>query len=114
MRHHEVNIEHADEVGLSEDSPLDTLPCESLLAETTLDIVENFSMCRVRLVEYSAESEVGRAETVAEALSEDAARVGVRRFLDCMATDTSWRGRFATEEGVFWQAVEQRRLFPPS
>jgi len=89
VAHGEVHIEHADEVGLSEDSFLNALSGECLLTEATLDVVENFSVGCVGLVENSAESEVGRAETVAEVLSEDPAGVGIRRFLDCMATDTS-------------------------
>ena len=110
VRHREMHIEHANEVGLSEDSFLDALTREGLLTEATLDVVENLGVCRVCLVENFAESEVGRAETVAEVLSEDPAGVGVRRFLYCMTADASGCRGVASEEGVVRKAVEQGRL----
>jgi len=79
--HREVNIEHADKVGLSENGLLDALTREGLFTESTLDVVENLSVCCVRLVENSTKTEVRRAKTVTEMLGEDPARVCVCRFL---------------------------------
>ena len=107
MRHGEVNIEHADEVWLSEDSLLDTLTRERLLTEAALDVVKNFRVGCAGLVENSAESEVGRAETVAEVLSEDPARVGVGCLLDSVSTHASGCSGVATEEGVVGETVQE-------
>lgn len=53
----------------------DTLPRKRLLPEPSLDIVQNLSVRRVRLVEDVLEAEVGWAEPVAEVLGEDPAAV---------------------------------------
>lgn len=52
-----------------------TLPRKRLLPEPPLDIVQNLSVRRVRLVEDVLEAEVGWAEPVTEVLGEDPAAV---------------------------------------
>ena len=53
----------------------DTLACESFLAETPFDVVQNFGMSRVRLIENVFEGEIRGAKTVTEVLREDPANV---------------------------------------
>jgi hypothetical protein len=59
---------------LLDDLP-DTLPRESLLAETHLDIVQDLGVGRVGLVQDILQLQVRRAETIAEMLCEDPATV---------------------------------------
>ena len=53
----------------------DTLACESFLTETPFDVVQNFGMSRVRLVEDVFEGEIRGAEAVTEVLRKDPANV---------------------------------------
>jgi hypothetical protein len=53
----------------------DTLTHETLLTETPFDIVQNFGMGSVRLIEDVFEGEIRGAEAVAEVLRKDPATV---------------------------------------
>lgn len=52
-----------------------TLPRKRLLPEPSLDIIQDLSMRRVRLVEDVLKTEVGGPETVTEVLGKDPAAV---------------------------------------
>jgi hypothetical protein len=93
MYHCKVHIKHADlhlEINGRQRSQLengthklrvgmnyvgDTLTCESFLTETPFDVVQNFGMSRVRLVEDVLEGEIRGAEAVTEVLRKDPASV---------------------------------------
>jgi hypothetical protein len=49
----------------------DTLPRESLLPETSLDIIENFSMRGVRFVQNILQVEIRGTQAITEVLSEN-------------------------------------------
>ena len=51
------------------DNLLDALSCKSLLTESPLNIIEDFSMNWVGLIQYVLELVVCLAETIAEVLS---------------------------------------------
>ena len=52
-----------------------TLTSKGLLTESTLDIVEDFGVRSIRLVQEILEGEIGCAESIAEMLSKDPAAV---------------------------------------
>jgi hypothetical protein len=53
----------------------DTLASKGLLTESPLDIVQNFRMDRILVVQDVLELQIGRTEAVAEVLSEDPSTV---------------------------------------
>ena len=53
----------------------DTLTCETLLTETSFDIIQNFGVSGIRLIEDILEGEIRGAEAVAEMLRKDPATV---------------------------------------
>ena len=71
--------ESAYDLRIRDDDFLDAFTRESLFSETTLDVVEDLSVRRVRFVECIFESKVSRTETVAEVLREDPAAVCIER-----------------------------------
>lgn len=63
------------QLGIRVDDLLDTLSGKCFLAETPLDVVENFSVCWIGLVQYILELEVCRTQTIAEVLGKYPATV---------------------------------------
>jgi hypothetical protein len=53
------------------DDLLDTLPSECLFAESPLDIIEHFSMCRICLIQDVSELKIRGTQAVAEVLGEN-------------------------------------------
>ena len=58
------------QIWMSMDNLCDTLPSKGLLPKSPLDITQNFSMCRIVLVQHVLKLEVGWTKSVAEVLSE--------------------------------------------
>jgi hypothetical protein len=52
------------------DNLCNTLPSEGLLPKSPLDIIQNFSMRRIILVQHVLKLEVGRTKSIAEVLCE--------------------------------------------
>lgn len=75
MLHCKVHVKQTNKLRVHLDDFLDALACVCLIAETALDVVKNFSMGGVRLVEEVAKRDVGRTETICEMLGEDPAAV---------------------------------------
>lgn len=111
------------------DNLLDALPCERLLTEPPLDIIQHLRVRGVCLVEDVAELQVRGAQTVTEVLREDPAAVfqSINR-ISFYEQRGGGRGRTGIssflygvpglvaiveqEEGVVGETVEKGRLFP--
>jgi hypothetical protein len=63
----ELDITH--KLGMGVDDVRDALTRERLLTEAALDVVQDFLMCRIRLIENVLERKIRRAKAVAEMLS---------------------------------------------
>ena len=64
-----------DEVGIRDNNVEDTLASEGLLTEPALDVVENFRMAWILVIEHVLQRKVRGSKTVAKVLSEDPAAV---------------------------------------
>lgn len=77
---------------------------ERLLSEPRLDLVQDFSVIWVRVVQSILQRKVGSSKAVAEVLSKDPSDIGVGSLLDRMKVVLIDSG----EERVVWQTVEER------
>lgn len=75
MLHGKVDIEHVNELGMRQDGLRNTLSSKRLLPESLLDLVENFGVSWVGLIQYTFERLVRWTETVTEVLCEDPSSV---------------------------------------
>jgi hypothetical protein len=125
MLHGKVDIEHVNELRMRQDGLRDTLSSKRLLPESLLDLVENFGVSWVGLIEYTFERLVRWTETVTEVLCKDPSGIykkGMRRecvygrelltciggFLDGVRVGSA--SLLSSEEGIVWETVEQRSL----
>ena len=118
-----MKVEFIYQVRVSMNDLGDTFTSESLLPESSLDIVKDLSVWGVVLIENVLQVEVRWTQTVTEVLSEDPSTVcqmtselgaysqlleqltSIYGFLDSMATWYTWT---SVEEGVVRKSVEQR------
>jgi hypothetical protein len=63
------------QVRMSMDDLLDTFPCEGFLAKSHLDVIENFRVLRISLVQNIPEMKVRRTQAVAKVLGKDPATI---------------------------------------
>lgn len=63
--------------GIGRECLCNTLSGERLLPETLLDLVHNFGVTRIRLVEHVLQSEICRSKTIAEVLGKDPSTICV-------------------------------------
>jgi hypothetical protein len=71
MDHREVNIQRPNNLRVGIKNSLDDLSSESFLPKSSLDVVQNFGVASVVLVEDILEVKIRRPETITEVLGED-------------------------------------------
>jgi NADH/NAD ratio-sensing transcriptional regulator Rex len=95
MEHRKVDVQESNEIWVSMNNLGDALSSKRLFPKPPFDVVQNFSVGRVVLIENVLQLQISRPKTIAEMLRENPTAICINGFLDGVAPE-----RFRKEKGV--------------